>query len=549
MLLALAVIAWGFVSWFLAERLTAERLSRQIEHEQDLAASAAATVGASVGRTLAHMRSIPKVIAKDPEILAALLRMGSDVQRSALPRSRFRESLENDPDLSRAARRFESTLVDLDIDQILVMNAAGDCIVSSGFPTGASPNGVNYLDREYFQMAKRDGSGRQFAVGRTSNAPGIFYSSAVIENNRFLGVVIVKIEVSRLSRMVDNKNIFITDEYGVIIVAGDESLYMKAIPGAKVAGLAEAVQEGRYKRHAFGLLDIRAVVEEGVPLLRLEGRAAPLLQATSDTQSDILKVWAFRDMSELGRIRDDGQWVFFLLFLAGTSIIASGFAGVVHLRRSEEHQAEIAAINAELVKLNNDLQIQARFDALTGCVNRRHFLEGLGIELKRAMRFELPCCMAMLDIDHFKAVNDQYGHAAGDALLQHFAQTVRNCLRATDLLGRLGGEEFALFMPQTPLAGGLKLAERVRRVVELSSVQFAQLEIRCAVSIGVVEWCGRDESLQNFIARADDAMYVAKHTGRNRVYPPAAVADSGSVPVAVSGEADDHAHEVETRPA
>ena len=123
----------------------------------------------------------------------------------------------------------------------------------------------------------------------------------------------------------------------------------------------------------------------------------------------------------------------------------------------------------------------------------------------------------MLDIDHFKLVNDKYGHAAGDTLLKHFALTVINCLRSSDFLGRFGGEEFTLLMPQTTIVGALELAERIRHAVERSSGLSDQADVRVTVSIGVVQWRSGEDTVETLIARADDVMYTAKHAGRNRV--------------------------------
>ena len=513
----LVIIAWMLVAWFFTGKLTTEKIATLAERERDTATSSAETIGASVGRMLAHMRSIPKVLAKDPEILGILSHMGPEIPQSVLPRPEFKAMLERDRTLIRLNKRLEMSISDLDIDQILVMNAAGDCVASAGFFGDGSPNGVNYTDREYFQMAKRKGVARQFAIGRTSNTPGIYYSAAVIENNRFLGIVVVKIETSRLAKAIESPNAFISDEFGVIIVSGDETYYMKTMPGARVNELPGAIREKRYKRTEFAALDMRETTEGNVRFVRLEGRQNPLLIASSDTQSDLLKVWFLSEVRDLDRVRHDGISRFFLLILAGGSLVISVYAGIAYLRRNAAHQAEIASINAELVKLNEELKIQARFDALTGCANRRYFLEELGVEIKRAKRFESQCCLAMFDIDHFKKVNDRYGHATGDALLKHFSQTVKSCLRETDFFGRIGGEEFALLMPQTPIAGGLQLAERVRQIVEQSAIPVDGIDLRCTVSIGVAEWLRDQESGEAFLARADGALYQAKRSGRNRV--------------------------------
>ena len=515
--LAALAVAWCLASWLLAERLVAERRSRFVEREQEAASAAASAIAANAGFALAHMSHIPRVLARQPEIETLLSRRAAAAPALVSEPAQLRATFAKDAALSRLARRLEAMVGELGVDQVWVMDAAGNCLASGGFAPATTATGVNYLDRQYFSMAKREGVGQQFAVGRTTHTPGIFYSAAVTAGSRFLGVIAVKIDLSRLARLVSDANAFITDENGVVIVAGDRDFYMKAVPGASVARLSEGERLSRYQRRELSTLSLEPLDADGFRLVRLAGRGAPMLEALAYSQADMLKIWVFRDLSELLRIRGEGRWLWLALLLTGVSLLVSAGAGVRYLRRGREHRAEIARVNAELIALNDELRMQARFDSLTGCRNRRYFLEEVGSELKRSARFAFPCSLAVLDIDHFKAVNDQHGHAAGDVLLKHFAQTVSRCLRASDSLGRLGGEEFALLMPQTALDGALELAERVRAAVESSSVRCGQGEVGCTVSIGVEQWRGDDDSVENLIVRADHAMYLAKHGGRNRV--------------------------------
>lgn len=515
--LAVLAVAWCFASWLLAERQVSERRLRLIEREQEAASSAASSIGAHASFALAHMSHIPRVLARQPEIEALLSRRHPVAPRVSLDPPQLRAVLGKDVGLSRLAKRLATMVGELGVDQVWVMDEAGNCLASGGFAPATTATGVNYLDRQYFSMAKREGVGQQFAVGRTTHTPGIFYSAAVTAGSRFLGVVAVKIDLSRLARLVNDSNTFVTDENGVVIVAGDRDFYMKAVPGARVVRLSDGERLSRYQRREFSRLAIEPIDAYGFRLLRLEGRGAPMLEALAYSQADMLKIWVFRDLSELLRIRREGRWLWLALLLAGVSLLVSAGAGVRYLRRGREHQAEIARVNAELVALNDELRMQARFDSLTGCRNRRYFLEEVESELNRSARFAFPCSLAVLDIDHFKEVNDRYGHAAGDVLLKHFAQTVGACLRACDSLGRLGGEEFALLLPQTTLEGAVELAERVRVAVELSSVRCGLVDVRFTVSIGVEQWRGGDDSGESLIVRADHAMYAAKHGGRNRV--------------------------------
>ncbi len=180
----------------------------------------------------------------------------------------------------------------------------------------------------------------------------------------------------------------------------------------------------------------------------------------------------------------------------------------------------LAVMNArnfeELLRNQKLLQIQASTDALTGVMNRSAVMERLAVELARAKREGRPVCAAMLDIDHFKQVNDLYGHAAGDAVLMAVTGAVSRSLRPYDAVGRLGGEEFLIIAPGADQANACGLCERIRRGVEALGTDFAGTGIRVTVSIGFATAKG-DIEVERLIHLADEAMYRAKKAGRNRV--------------------------------
>lgn len=158
----------------------------------------------------------------------------------------------------------------------------------------------------------------------------------------------------------------------------------------------------------------------------------------------------------------------------------------------------------------------ANTDALTGALSRRNFLNLAEQELARATRYELPLMVLMLDLDHFKLINDQHGHAAGDAVLQGFVQTVTGVLRDSDLIGRIGGEEFAVLLPNTALDGGRALAQRIIDSVRASPVEINGECLSYTVSIGA--GCLSSEmSFATLLSQADIALYRAKHGGRDRL--------------------------------
>ncbi len=156
-------------------------------------------------------------------------------------------------------------------------------------------------------------------------------------------------------------------------------------------------------------------------------------------------------------------------------------------------------------------------DPLTGAYNRRHFMSLMNIEEKRAERYGTQLSLLMLDIDHFKKINDTYGHQTGDVAIKTVAGACRKKLRPTDILCRYGGEEFIIVLPQTDEAGAVKAAEYIREAVaKLEIVGQDDQKLHCTVSIGVSSYVPK-ATIEQLIECCDQALYVAKQSGRNQV--------------------------------
>jgi diguanylate cyclase (GGDEF)-like protein len=168
--------------------------------------------------------------------------------------------------------------------------------------------------------------------------------------------------------------------------------------------------------------------------------------------------------------------------------------------------------------LMEELRIRASVDALTGLLNRRRWMERLAEEHARLLRqTDRPYTLLAIDLDHFKTVNDQHGHAIGDAVLRHVAERIQNCLRQTDAAGRLGGEEFIVLLPDTDLAAARPLAERLRATLAQSPLPHPNLPLIVTASLGLAQVLPSDTSYEDVMLRADRALYRAKHLGRNRI--------------------------------
>lgn len=178
---------------------------------------------------------------------------------------------------------------------------------------------------------------------------------------------------------------------------------------------------------------------------------------------------------------------------------------------------------AELRKSKEELQRLAMTDALTGLYNRRHFNRVAVEEVGRTLRYQHPLSVMVFDIDHFKRVNDTFGHSSGDRVLAMIARITREVLRSTEIAARYGGEEFIVLLPETPAAAAVAVAERLRDKIEEAVLPTERGPVKVTASFGVSDALERsdtrvdDQLLSEFVSTADRAMYASKAAGRNRV--------------------------------
>lgn len=204
---------------------------------------------------------------------------------------------------------------------------------------------------------------------------------------------------------------------------------------------------------------------------------------------------------------EEVEWPFWVFAVISPAAVTASVSFV--LVRQIEANRDLAT---RLLEVQADLMIQANRDHLTGVMNRAAFYrQAAGYE------DEAPACVLLADIDHFKAINDEHGHAAGDEALRLVATTLRAALRPDDLLGRVGGEEFAILLTGLPFALGMTIAERARGAVDALELRSPDGDpIALSISVGVAPYRA-GWSLDNALAQADAAMYGAKRGGRNRV--------------------------------
>lgn len=231
-------------------------------------------------------------------------------------------------------------------------------------------------------------------------------------------------------------------------------------------------------------------------------------------------------------------WAALRLSYGAVSILVAVFSAILLVTLSafwEEHQHEVANIQILLptiaiagtflwslgnsVTSNKRLHELANTDELTSLANRRYWFQVAQKEFNRSLRYQNRLCILLIDLDHFKKINDNYGHQTGDEALQHAASVMQSQLREESTLCRYGGEEFALLLPECHLDKAYRVAERLREALSSSPIKAKGEKLQITASLGIANSNCEDERLEQIVARADEALYQAKSAGRNRVCP------------------------------
>lgn len=214
--------------------------------------------------------------------------------------------------------------------------------------------------------------------------------------------------------------------------------------------------------------------------------------------------------------------IIFLSAMNDEQSIIKGFenGAVDYITKPFRHQELLARTktHVELKRAKEKLLRMAITDELTGLVNRRYFMGRLLHEYERTKRYESVFTVLMIDLDYFKKINDTYGHQAGDTVLRTISDSMKLSLRLSDIIGRIGGEEFAVILPETDINAALIIGDRLRKRIEALEIPHKNSKLKITISIGASSSSKDDLSIDDVLQRSDAALYRAKDNGRNRIY-------------------------------
>ncbi len=311
----------------------------------------------------------------------------------------------------------------------------------------------------------------------------------------------LQVEVSEVHWLMD---MFQTVDVGLVVLNCDYRIQVWNGFMENHSGLTPRQVRDRYLFDLFSEIDEDWLRRKCDPVILLKNRAFTIWEQ----RPYIFKFRNYRPITGSAEYMYQNSTIFPLTDTRGQ---------VTHLCFIIYDVTDVAVSRIELESMNGRLKQLTKTDFLTQLFNRGHWEENLIQEFKRLQRYQHKSTLLMCDIDHFKHVNDTFGHAAGDVVIQAIADAVRNNLRATDIAGRYGGEEYAVLLVDTPLAQATVLAERLRKSVEALVIPYNGQQLKVTLSLGLAEYDSGMKEHRQWIEAADKGLYQSKANGRNQL--------------------------------
>jgi len=337
MLLCLPLVL--IISWSVASRWEVDQYRISIEQANNSLNLRLQQASQDFEVTLAQLRGLPEMLAADPKFIQALQH----------PKNQQYQSVANQ--FIKDESRY------LLVDVAWLIDAHGQCLASSNFDTTESLVGENYADRVYFKEAIVGNLGRQFAIGRRTNIPGLFFSSPVRDNTGvIIGVIVLKADLSNVSRRIRLRESFMTDDQGVVILADQEDMLFKTLPNAPIQNTAEDFRQKRYKRSEFSQIEVTPAGITSYPEVQLFGnRKIPALVRTIERPQDGFTSHIIEYMPQLSNLEDQRLFYFIISSISVLAVLWGVFATLVFVSRARIYRKNIETANVELHSLINRL--------------------------------------------------------------------------------------------------------------------------------------------------------------------------------------------------
>ena len=347
--LGILLMVWIAISWAIADSSVESETKEVIDAQSIALKELTGKTAQSIDQGLEYLHEIPALVAKDEQVLNILSRASFAVATNSSIGDR-RAVWSNEPQLKRIDNYLFDVSHALKADTLWVLNSSGDCVASSNVQTPDSFVGTNYADREYFREAQEGKRGHQFAIGRKTNTPGLYFSAQIILNGKFLGVAVVKTDLPKLEHIVSQADTFVTDRYGVVIMARDPTLEMHSLPDAAVKGMSSSEQLSRYKRTDFPMLKIDPWDHQRFPSLQqFSDEAQPVLISKYDLSHESLVVYAFKRVPAASGFYHERLQRFWVVSITGATVLMI-IAAVLFFALIRRRAAYLAAHSESLLR-------------------------------------------------------------------------------------------------------------------------------------------------------------------------------------------------------
>ena len=355
LLLILMTLCWLGTNQFLNTRINSLIKEKTAANEQSTV-----HLAQSFSLTLNNLHSIPTLVARDEGVLSALSHINTNKYPAKLAAETQKKIWSDDLQLKTVDNYLSLVASSMSVDVVYIINKEGNCVASSNVGNPDSFVGTNYSNREYFQEAMAGNKGYQYAMGKKTNIPGLFFSAPAFIEGHVVGVVVAKINLPALTHLVNQADSFITDEYGVIILAQDLKLEMRSVPDSVISGLSKVDRIARYKHEDFPVLSITPWLGRWGALQRFDDESEPVVLANKLLEENGIKVYTFMRIPEVIKFAKEQLQLFLLLSVFGAIVLLLIRARIILLHTSKQNEKQLRESEQRLLNMLNISPIGVR---------------------------------------------------------------------------------------------------------------------------------------------------------------------------------------------